>query len=133
MDTSPTPSVPRFSLRNVLVIVVPVSILTLGYYWHIAHEAEQSSPQEKLHHFLRFHLKAPTKLDEGLIAADGDLVAAPPKDAKGTPKEWKAFSAQLEKNGMAFQAAFKAKSAAAVSKAAVALNDTCAKCHAKFR
>src|SRR5262245_38402032 len=80
MDTTP-PSMHRFSLRNVLVIVVPVALAAFGYYWYLVHEAEQGPTEDKLHYFLRYHLKAPTKLDDGLSAQPDELVAAAPQDA----------------------------------------------------
>jgi phosphonate transport system substrate-binding protein len=80
MDTSsPTPA--RFSLRNVLSIVAPCALVALGIHFYLNQRAEMVAPSTTLQGFLRLHLKSPTKLDQGLVAEDGELVAAAPKGA----------------------------------------------------
>jgi phosphonate transport system substrate-binding protein len=81
-SSSPPPAVSRFSLRNVLVIVVPAAILALGLQWYLYQRAERTEPQVPPETFLQLNLVAPTKLDDGFLDEDTDLVADAPKDAK---------------------------------------------------
>ncbi len=82
MSNPSSPPVARFSLRNVLVLVVPLALIALGVWWYLTNEAERDMHQsDRMHVFLKNNLKAPTKLDSSFIDG-GDLVAATPKDAK---------------------------------------------------
>jgi hypothetical protein len=56
-----------------------------------------------------------------------------PTGKKGKPKEWTQFSADLKDKATKFQTAFNGKTPAAVKAAATALNDSCVKCHMKFK
>ncbi len=84
---SPAPSGPRqrFSLFNVLIVVVPIALAVggvAGWYWLEARkEADKVfNPGPNLKH----SIKSPEKLDARFVDADNDMVA----DAPTNPKEW---------------------------------------------
>jgi phosphonate transport system substrate-binding protein len=73
---------PHFSVAKVATITIPLVlvVLAVGAY---AYWKNRPDPRPvKLNHFLEKGLVVPTKLDDGLVDEDGDLVADPPKDAK---------------------------------------------------
>lgn len=77
--SSPSPS---FSIRNVLLLVVPLALLTILGFSYAYREASVETPNAGLPvAFLKMHLVSPRTLDAGLVDADGDMVADAPKDA----------------------------------------------------
>jgi phosphonate transport system substrate-binding protein len=99
MDQSSAPA-RQFSLRNVLVITLPLAILAGAAIWYFNEQAERQLQPVKTDQrsFLRYNLVVPTALDEGLVDGDDDLVAAPPKDpAKLIDPETLVFALLSEK------------------------------------
>lgn len=74
---------PSFSFRNVLLLVVPLALLTILGFGYAYRDVTLETPKQAglPVAFLKMHLVSPRSLDEGLVDADGDMVADAPKDA----------------------------------------------------
>lgn len=73
---------PTFSIRNVLLLAVPLVLISGGVYFYLLSDAKsQAKPLDFLAHIKRA-LNPSTKLNEGLADTDGDLVADAPTDEK---------------------------------------------------
>ena len=82
--STPTPNVPvsRFSIMNVLILAVPLALIVGAAWWYVNDQADRAAQSSgDLSIFLKNNLIAPSKLDASFVDS-GDLVAAPPQDAK---------------------------------------------------
>lgn len=81
MSNPSTPPVSRFSLKNVLIPIVPLALLAFGVKYYLDHRAaNEVRPPQDMRFILKNTLIVPAKLDAA-FADDGELVAAVPKDA----------------------------------------------------
>jgi hypothetical protein len=71
--------------------------------------------------------------DLGAMSAAIAMVCESAKAPKGSGDEWIKLAKDMGDKSMKLQAALKTKQAAGVKTAAVALNESCDKCHVKFR
>lgn len=82
-DTTPTTSKPRFSLRRVLLLLLPLAILISGgaWYWKNQIDTHTKDKNERdIYARLGIGNPQPKVLNPNFTDADGDLVADPPKD-----------------------------------------------------
>jgi len=79
--TSNSRSSRSFSLQNVLIVGLPAVLIVLAVFGWVYNQVGQTPPPVDFLASVKYNLRTPTKLAEGLVDADGDLVADRVTDA----------------------------------------------------